>query len=151
VLFQCGIYSGGGEPGSGNIVAEPEDAGNHNALREENFRGFKERCSIFTALPQSQTCITTGIHLLTTLSSDMYRPPLPTAHPSRLPTHLLWCLPERMVCLPGLDCDLYPPVHMPVMPRVGAYHSTQCDRHHPPRDVHKGESGERQERAGEEG
>jgi hypothetical protein len=67
--------------------------------------------------------------LIATPTSDLHRPALPTAHAARLPAHLLRRLSEGMVRVPGLDGDVDTPVHLPLVPRLGAVHAAQrlCD------------------------
>ena len=64
---------------------------------------------------------------------DLHRPPLPTPHSPRLPTHLLRRLPQRMVPAPSRAprLPLLPPsparhpttLHVPVLPRRRARHA----------------------------
>jgi hypothetical protein len=67
--------------------------------------------------------------LIATTASDLHRLALPTAHAARLPAHLLRRLLEGVVRFSGLDGDIDPPVHMPLVPSLGAVHTAQrlCD------------------------
>ena len=72
----------------------------------------------------------TGTRLLTVPCSDLYRSPLPAAHPPRLPAHLLRRLPEGVVRFPSLDRYLETPVYMSIMSRLRTHHAAQCHRYY---------------------
>jgi hypothetical protein len=65
------------------------------------------------------------ICLLSTRRVDLHRPALPAADAARLPAHLLRRLSEGVVCFPSLDGYVDSPVHVPLVPRIGAVHAAQ--------------------------
>lgn len=94
---------------------------------------------------------TTTRRLLTRPWPDLYRRALPAAHTARLPAHLLRRLSEGVVRLPSLDRHVDTPVHLPLVPGLGAHHTAQCHRHHAARHLPQGEPPERQKRPREAG
>lgn len=100
----------------------------------------KSRCNRRKGVAGSEGTAT-GVSLLTTDWADLYRPALPAAHAARLPAHLLWRLLEGVVRIPGLDCDIDSPVHLPLMSCLGADHTAECHGHDTAGYIFEGEPG----------
>jgi hypothetical protein len=70
-----------------------------------------------------------GMRLLSP-STDLHRLALPAADTPGLPAHLLRRLSKGVVRFPGLDRHVDPPVHVPVMSRLGAVDAAKRLCHH---------------------
>lgn len=82
---------------------------------------------------------------------DLYRNPLSTPHPPRLPSHILWFLSQGMVLIASLPSGSLKieSVQLPVMSRPSEGDATERYGHHVVGDVPPGEPGKSADWRGE--